>query len=52
MVDISEVVNLEYRMYQSDIYKVPTIQESVNTKSFLATFTNSDIQRPPEVRRF
>jgi hypothetical protein len=28
-----------------DIYKVPTIQDSVNTKSFLAAFTNSDFQR-------
>ena len=34
-----------------DIYKVPTIQDSVNTKSFLATITISDIQRFAECNR-
>jgi hypothetical protein len=30
---------------------VPTFHDSVNTKSFLAAFTISDIQRPAEVGR-
>ena len=34
VVDISRVLNLEYRVYQMDIYKVPTFHDSVNTKSF------------------
>jgi hypothetical protein len=35
VVDISRVLILDYRTYQTDIYKVPTIWDSVNTKSFL-----------------
>jgi hypothetical protein len=35
VVDISRVLILDYRTYQTDIYKVPIIQDSINTKSFL-----------------
>ena len=35
MVDISRVLILDYRTYQTDIYKVPITQDSVNTESFL-----------------
>jgi hypothetical protein len=48
MVDISRVLILDYQTYQTDIYKEPTSHDSINTKSFLSTFTNSDIQRPPK----
>jgi hypothetical protein len=31
----ARVKDLDYQTYQTDIYKVPIIQDSVNTKSFL-----------------